>query len=250
MPSDFAPSHVSFKDTLIGGDNLIPPIDEEIFEDDDIDIVDGDVKRGNVNGLISIHFSDWVIELANKSFDQTIVIKLLGKKISYTALCNRLYNLWKPSQPFRLMDIDNDYFLISLRTHSDYLKVLVDGHWMIFGHYLTFEPWSLEFFTTHPFPRRIVAWILLPNLPVTLYKRSLINEIGECIVPVLKIDYHTENGRRGRFARITINIDQTRHLISKLIVNENIQIVEYEALPIVCFQCGRYNHIKDFCPEN
>lgn len=27
-----------------------------------------------------------------------------------------------------------------------------------------------------------------------------------------------------------------------------IQWVEYEALPAICFGCGKYEHVKDLCP--
>ncbi|XP_039061888.1 uncharacterized protein LOC120206244 [Hibiscus syriacus] len=188
--------------------------------------------------------------MANKSFDQTVVVKLLGRRIGYTTLKNKLYDIWKPSQPFRLMDIENDYFLVSLRTRLNFLTALSDGPWTIFRHYLTVEPWSPDFSSSQLFPHRIVAWIRLPGLPVTLYKCSLITEIGECIGKVVKIYYQTETGRRGRFAQMAVSVDLGKPLTSKLLINGRVQIIEYESLPTICFSCGRYRHVKDICPEN
>ncbi|KAK9019640.1 hypothetical protein V6N11_054155 [Hibiscus sabdariffa] len=76
----------------------------------------------------------------------------------------------------------------------------------------------------------------------------MIKAIGECIGPIIKIDYHKENGRRGRFARMAISLDLQKPLISKLLVNSRIQIVEHESLPTICFVCGKYGHVKDICP--
>ncbi|KAE8692675.1 hypothetical protein F3Y22_tig00110831pilonHSYRG00417 [Hibiscus syriacus] len=228
---------ISYRDTLLKDNPKEPLIDDEILDEEDVEVFEDDVVRGVVNGLISIDFSDRVQAIANKSFDHTILVKLLGRHIGYTTLRNKLYDLWKPSQPFRLMDIENDYFLVSLRTRSDFLTALSDGPWTIFGHYLTVEPWSPDFTSSQLFPSRIVAWIRLPGLPVTLYKRSLITKIGECIGKVVKIDYQTETGRRGRFARMAVSVDLKKPLTSKLLINGRVQIVEYESLPTICFSC-------------
>ncbi|KAE8711854.1 Detected protein of confused Function [Hibiscus syriacus] len=94
------------------------------------------------------------------------------------------------------------------------------GPWTVFGHYLTIEPWSPDFSTTQPQPNEVTAWICLPGFPVTLYKRSLIIEICECIDPVARIDYQTDSGRRGRFARMAITLDINKPLISKILISE------------------------------
>ncbi|KAK9017890.1 hypothetical protein V6N11_000890 [Hibiscus sabdariffa] len=221
----------------------------DFFDDEDIDLHEGDVTRSLVDGLLSIEFSECVQSLAEKSLDQTLVIKLLGRRIGYTTLRTKIYELWKPKQAIRLMDIENDYFLVSFHARSDYLQALAGGPWTIFGHYLTVQQWISEFSTSAPYPTKVMVWIRLPGLPVTLYKRSIIEEIGASIGPVVKLDYQTESGRRGRFARMALSIDLSKPLISKLIVNGRVQLVEYESLPVICFQCGRYGHAKEGCPD-
>lgn len=42
-----------------------------------------------------------------------------------------------------------------------------------------------------------------------------------------------------------VNLDQP--LIFKDLVDGDIQRVEYESLPTVCFNCGRYGHVKELC---
>ncbi|KAK8708029.1 hypothetical protein V6N13_059076 [Hibiscus sabdariffa] len=36
---------------------------------------------------------------------------------------------------------------------------------------------------------------------------------------------------------------------SNLLINGRLQVVEYESLPTVCFECGKYGHVKDICPS-
>ncbi|KAK8593713.1 hypothetical protein V6N12_045788 [Hibiscus sabdariffa] len=189
-----------------------------------------------------------VQSLAEKSLDWTIVLKLLGHRIGYTTLENKIQDLWKPKRDIKLMDIENGYFLATFRSHEDYLTVLADGPWTIFGHYLTVEPWSPDFSPSQPYPSKVIAWLRLPGLPTTLYKCSLIEEIGNYIGPVIRIDYQTENDCRGRFARMAIRINLNKPLVSKLPVNGRIQVVEYVSLPTICFDCGKYGHVSNSCP--
>ncbi|KAK9020937.1 hypothetical protein V6N11_010949 [Hibiscus sabdariffa] len=223
----------------------------DFFDDEDIDIQEGDVTRSLVDGLLSIEFSQRVQSLAEKSLDQTLVIKLLGRRIGYTTLRTKIYELWKPKQAIRLirlMDIENDYFLVSFHARSDYLQALAGGPWTIFGHYLTVQQWNSEFSTSAPYLTKVMVWIRLPGFLVTLYKRSIIEEIGASIGPVVKLDYQTESSCRGRFARMALSVDLSKPPISKLIVNRRVQLVEYESLLVICFHCGRYGHAKE-CPD-
>ncbi|KAK8993152.1 hypothetical protein V6N11_033256 [Hibiscus sabdariffa] len=180
----------------------------EVFEDDDIEIHEEDVTRSLIDGVISIDFSDHIKSLAERSLDQTLVVKLLGRRIGYTTLHTKILDLWKPQQSIRLMDIENDYFLVTFKLCSDYLKALSEGPWTIFGHYLTVQQWSPDFSTITPYPTRVMVWIRLPGLPVPLYKKSIIEAIGESIGPMIKLDYQKEWGRRGRFARMAITISR------------------------------------------
>ncbi|KAL4378119.1 hypothetical protein GQ457_02G027990 [Hibiscus cannabinus] len=221
------PAPASYKDTLMASDSFNQAMCNVFTDNEEVKLVDGDVTRSVVDGLISIVFSERVQALAVKNFDLTVVVKLLD---------------------FRLMDIENDYFLVTFKSSSDFSNAISGGPWVLFGHYLVVEPWTVDFSTSQSHPNRVLAWIRLTGLPVTLYQRSKITAIGECIGPVIKIDYQTESGCRGRFARMAISLDLRKPLVSKLFINGRLQVVEYESLPTICFECGKYGHVKDMCP--
>ncbi|KAL4313287.1 hypothetical protein GQ457_01G024410 [Hibiscus cannabinus] len=63
------------------------------------------------------------------------------------------------------------------------------------------------------------------------------------------IDFQTESGRRGRFARMAISIDLHKPLVSKLVMNGRVQIVEYESLQTLCFSCSTYGHVQENFPK-
>ncbi|KAK8495451.1 hypothetical protein V6N12_044406 [Hibiscus sabdariffa] len=51
-----------------------------------------------------------------------------------------------------------------------------------------------------------------------------------------------------------ITLDLENPILSKIIINGRVQLVEYEALLTVCFECGIYGHIHGNClslkPDN
>lgn len=75
----------------------------------------------------------------------TIVLKLLGRDIGYSVLQNKIYSLWKPSSLFQLMDIENKYFFARFQSKSGSNKVLFEGLEIIYGQYLTMQPWTVSF---------------------------------------------------------------------------------------------------------
>ncbi|KAK9033944.1 hypothetical protein V6N11_050124 [Hibiscus sabdariffa] len=142
----------SYKDSLLHGTVASPQKDDDIFDDEDIELIEGNITRFVVNGLISVDSSERVQKLTQKSFNQMVVIKLLGRCIGYTSLRNKLQELWKPMQAVKLLDIGNEYYLASFKENSDFMHLITEGPWMIFRHYLTVEPWSADFTHTHPKP--------------------------------------------------------------------------------------------------
>ncbi|KAA3468387.1 GroES-like zinc-binding alcohol dehydrogenase family protein [Gossypium australe] len=147
------------------------------------------------------------------------------------------------------MDIENGYYLVKLHSTYDYTKVLSQGPWLVYGQYLTVQPWTKEFSPSQPFPNIVLAWIRLPGLPGYLYKKKIIEEIGGLIGKVVRLDLNTNSKTRGRFARMVVYINLDKPLTVEVLINGMKQRVEYESLPEICFNCGKYGHIKEFCPR-
>ncbi|KAK5787078.1 hypothetical protein PVK06_041729 [Gossypium arboreum] len=82
-----------------------------------------------------------------------------------------------------------------------------------------------------------------------MYKRQVLGEIKATIGKVAKFDFNTNNGVRGRFARMAIFINLDKPLISQVIINGVTQRIKYEHLSTVCFQYGHYGHTKEICPK-
>ncbi|MBA0828558.1 hypothetical protein Goarm_013224 [Gossypium armourianum] len=85
------------------------------------------------------------------------------------------------------MDIENDYYLATFESIEDYAMFFLKD----------------------------LGWCL-DSLLGTLYKKSILKEIGEMIGIIAKRNHR----------------------------------VEYESLPTICFHCGTYGHMKDDYPQN
>ena len=202
---------------------------------------------GEENGMPTIMFSNRVRKILAHSMETAIIVKLLGKTIGYKALQSKILLLWKPKEDFKIVDLENGYFLIHFDGKDDYLHALLNGPWSIYGSYLTVQPWSPMFNASEIFPASAVVWVRFPGMPLEYYHKSTLRSIAMIIGRMEKIDYATENGNRGKFARVAISIDLAKPLISRFKIDGRVQEVEYEDLPTICYSCGRFGHVVETC---
>ncbi|MBA0655805.1 hypothetical protein Goklo_008234, partial [Gossypium klotzschianum] len=123
-------SHASFKGTLLGSlknksTNLIK---------DDIELREGDTITKMVNGCC----------------------------ISFNALLNKIYALWKPNNTIQLMDLGKVYYWVRFQYEEDYDTIL------------TKAPWD-------------------PRYSSAMYTMSILNAIGNVFGRVDRVDYNTKN---------------------------------------------------------
>lgn len=94
-----------------------------------------------------VHISESVFEGLCAPWEDALVIKLLGKTIGYQTMRDRLTRIWKLSAGFELMDIGNDFFMVKFDVEGDRTKVMDEGPWMVFDHYLTVRTWTPDLFS-------------------------------------------------------------------------------------------------------
>lgn len=110
------------------------------------------------------------------------------------------------------------------------------------------RPWTPSFSPDQAQPSNLLVWVRLPSLSEGMYAMSLLKFIGGVIGPIAKIDQHTDNKAKGKFSKLTIFVDLGQPLLSKIKIDGRIQHVEYESLPLVPFDSGRYRHSREICP--
>lgn len=207
-----------------------------------------DVTISEKGSIPSISFSKKIHAQLVKPWMNAVVAKLLGRTIGYRALCNRLNDLWKMSQGFSVIDLENDFFLVRFKTEGDAHYALTQGPWTILGHYLTVQQWNPHFDSSNDNIDNIVAWIRLLGMPLHYYHKR-VRMIGNVVGKVIRIDYNTESLTRGKFARIAVEVSLNKPLCSHFCLDGKMQKVEYENFPVICFNCGIYGHKNENCPQ-
>ncbi|XVF17065.1 hypothetical protein REPUB_Repub10bG0085200 [Reevesia pubescens] len=91
--------------------------------------------------------------------------------------------------------------------------------------------------------------IRLPKLPIEYFYEDILMDIGRKVGKPLKLDANTSLAIRGKFARICVEVDLSKPLISRIRVGNFIQVIEYEFMHTVCFECGVYGHRMGKCPQ-
>ena len=89
------------------------------------------------------------------------------------------------------------------------------GPWLIYDHYLTARPWSLEFDPKKDEVEKVVVWISLPGLLIQLYDHKLLSFLGNRVGKTIKVNTTTIDQSRGRYARVCVEVDLNKPLLSE-----------------------------------
>ena len=177
-----------------------------------------------------------------------LIVKVFGKIVGFHFLHSRLFSLWKPSGRMDCIDLGCDFFLIRLSSKDDHSRVLREGSWFIGGHYLSIRGCEPNFRPELASLSTIAVWVCLHALPIEYYEPSVLRDIGKAIGPILCIDTHTALEARGRFARLSIQVNFDKPIIKLLKIGGIDQSVQYEGISSLCFSCGRVGHKVECCP--
>ncbi|KAE8684360.1 hypothetical protein F3Y22_tig00111132pilonHSYRG00122 [Hibiscus syriacus] len=182
-------------------------------------------------------------EKIRKPWKKALIIKLLGKSIAYKTLISRITAMWNLESDFDCIDLGNGYYVVKFQSINDRLKVLTGGPW-----YLTVQKRKPFFFFLRK--KRLFNSSLDPHpgLPIEYFDEGILVNIGKLEGAPFKVDYRATWATRGRFARICVEIDLRKPLLSNVRLGKFTFNIEYEGLHMICFKCGMVGHKEDQCP--
>ncbi|XP_023893285.1 uncharacterized protein LOC112005271 [Quercus suber] len=238
----------SYKDKLVGE---IPGAFAQAFNLDshEMDLSTPSVDMGElVNGMVAVNLTPDTRKSIRSRWTHVLIVKVFGRSVGFHYLHSKVVSLWKPVGRLDCVDLGRDFFLMKFGLVEDYKNVIKGGPWFVSGHFLTVRAWEPNFKPALVVCNTVAVWIRLPELLFEYYDPGVLRKIGNAIGPVLRVDSNTASEARGQFARICIQVNLDKPLITSILLEGVVQEVRYEGISTLCFSCGRVGHRREGCP--
>ena len=161
---------------------------------------------------------------------KALIVKVFGKIVGFTFLQSRLLSMWKPVGRIDIVDLDKEFYLVRFYSKDDYDAILDKGPWFIGENFLSILPWEPNFKPSTAIVSSIATWIRLNELPIEYYEANTLKRIGTAIRNVLRIEGHIAMEVRGRYARLCVQVDINKPLITSILIRDIEQSVSYEGI--------------------
>ncbi|CAN1826362.1 hypothetical protein LINPERHAP1_LOCUS31507 [Linum perenne] len=191
-------------------------------------------------------FSESELKSFYRPWSKSLVVKVLERSFSFGAVKRRLESLWAKNGSIQVTDAANSFFLVRFADHDDYKRAAFGGPWKIYDFYFSAARWTPEFNEEAPL-KTILTWVRLPRLPIHYFNHLAVTRIGNYIGKTVRIDLATTEGARARYARVCVEVDVSKPLLGKYMIEDRTFLVEYESLENICASCGFYGHKHDSC---
>ena len=199
-------------------------------------------------GFAAVKLSKEVKHRIRAVWASSLIVKVYGRSVGFSYIQAKLNALWKPNGRLDVIDLGKEFFLTRFSCEEDHDKVLRNGPWFIGGHFLSIRSWEPNFKPSTTNVSSIAVWIRLNELPIEYYEVEVLKQIRNSVGKALRIDTHIAVEARGCFARLCIQVDLEKPLVTNILIEGIHQPVNYEGIHSLCFSCGRIGHRKEACP--
>ncbi|CAL1401631.1 unnamed protein product [Linum trigynum] len=182
-----------------------------------------------------------------RQWRSALIVKVLGSTYPYPVLAKRLESLWAKDGTLQSNSISWGFYVVRFTHQLDYERAAAGGPWMIGDHYLTVRPWRKGFDPKDVEVASTLVWAKFLALPIEYVKKKAAEKISSRMGKPVRVDRATQNGERGKYARVFLEVDLTKPLLSKIVGKK--YYIEYEGLHNICTECGKYGHARVTCPS-
>lgn len=91
----------------------------------------------------------------------------------------------------------------------------------------------------------MTVWVRLNELPIEYYDAIVLRQIVQALGTVLRVNIHTALEDKGRYARIYIQVDMSKPLVTTVRIGQRCQLIIYEGVNQLCFTCGHLGHRRE-----
>nr|POE44756.1 hypothetical protein CFP56_75799 [Quercus suber] len=202
---------VSYNDSLVGD---IPGAYEQAFKFNkewEEGYESEDDMEPLTEGMFEVKLSKETKARIRAPWSRALIVKVYGRSVGFHYLTFKLNALWKPTAKMDCVTLGKGFFLIRFSSSDDFDTVLRGGPWFLGEHFLAIKSWESYFITSEAKLTSVAVWV------------------------------------RGGYARLCVQIDVDKPLISSIRVGGLVQRVLYEGISSLCFCCGKLGHKQENC---
>jgi hypothetical protein len=207
----------SYRGAVVGVDGIVDGEESLVGSDSDSDNedvaeidIDGirlvDQKIGNYDCPIFV-LSKAEEKRIHRPWKRGVIMKLLGRGIGYKALETRLKQMWVKKGIINIINLGDDYYLVTFSLDLDHATSLTNGPWFIYDHYLTVKEWSPNFHPQSDTIKKVAVWVRISGLPIEYYDSRVLKNIGNKIGSTVKVDKNTLMQEKGKYARLCVEVN-------------------------------------------
>ncbi|PNX86740.1 zinc ion binding nucleic acid binding protein [Trifolium pratense] len=207
----------SYRDKVMGERRSLAEGGEE--EEEDGEEEDGERMKVEEHVIGEYECPDFIFSKLEEKrlyrpWRRGVIVKLLGRRIGYKALENRLKQMWVRKGVINIIDLK----------------------------------WSPNFHPASDTIKEVAVWLRISGLPIEYYDSGALHFIGNRVGKTVKVDKNTLTQERGKYARLCVQVNLTKPLLAMFTIKGRKYNIEYEGLHMLCTTCGRFGHYKDGCP--
>lgn len=196
---------------------------------------------------LSVQFSKLTLDRLRSPWRLSLMGKCMGITIRANFMEARVRAMWRVKGSLEVIDLGKNVFLFRFTQVDDYERALFGGPWFILDHYLMISTWRPNFRPSINQFDTMSVWIRIEELPVEYYDKEALFAIARVVGKPIRVDYANDRVARAQFARICVDIDLFKPLVTRVWVGGSWQNITYENIVTLCFKCGKIGHDKQNC---
>lgn len=174
----------------------------------------------------------------------------MGRSFSHDFLKIELGKLWQTKGTMNLICLGKGFYSYKCSSGEEKSKILVGGPWFLMGHLVWVQPWCPGFQPSTSQIKQFPVWIQLPELPMEFFRRELLQKIGDGVGKTLKVDSHSVDGGRRRYAAVCTLVQEHKRLPKRIYIGGHVQPLTYVEGPWWCTSCNQVGHGSKNCQDN
>ena len=155
----------------------------------------------------------------SKEWETSLVGHFLDSKLPFHVVNSTARKIWRNAGLLEVHSKGNGFFLFKFRNEAGLLEVLEGGPWLIAGHHIFLKRWRWGLRLTKEVVSRIPVWVQLHDVPLEYWIAEGLSCLASAVGIPLYADSATEGRRRLNYARVCIEIDASKPIVTEFSVD-------------------------------